>query len=146
MQSFLFSAESLPPRERTGHLYHCKAPRSWRTCAFKGQSCFLEERPLCHQCRTHWWLSLVQRLAWSSHLRLGCPHWDAWIPLWPLFFLCSLFLGVRVKPHPLRAWCKLWDSILVVGELDLGACECWAETFQHSLLVWWWELTSVGKS
>lgn len=42
-----------------------------------------------------WW----QRLAWSSHLRLRCPHWDACIPLWPLFLLCSLFLGTRAKSH-----------------------------------------------
>lgn len=36
--------------------------------------------------------------------------------------LQSLF-GGQGKASPLRAWCQLWDSILVVGELDLGAYE-----------------------
>lgn len=117
--------ESLPQRQGTGYLYCSKAPKPQRTCAFKSRPCALGRESLFvinvgHVGDCVWW----QRLACWSHLRLSCPHWEAWIPLWPLFLLCSLFFGgqgIRIKPHLSEWGCKLCN--LSVGELDLGACE-----------------------
>lgn len=129
--SFLWKA-CLKGRERDTFAT-LKLPGPRELAPLKASHAPWEERLLCHQCRTHWWLSLVAEACLIVPLEAQLSplgHLDSSLTSVPS--LQSLFEG-QGKASPLRSGCKLWDCCCG-GWLDLDACEYLSETLRCPLV------------